>query len=451
MKVARFQTDRSILELALNKAVNDIINFATEKFNSQQIPEVEFAYSYYKKSRKGHTAVTNNYKIKSYPDFQWEHSEWILSNQSFRELQIELEKFLHKNGVENENFPISDLAKPMLVHYFSEENYFKNNPERIKSVVQSFINDITSREITEISIYNIENFKSYKSFVLDDGIEFNPIDAESLALFSQDKYRSGPHSNPYIKGDSWLCVYKKRIRKKDIYSTHEIRREFENKLLISLTLLDCGAPGFRLLQSRIESYYLGMGIHGSSIVVQCGFNGKAYINKNTLEIFSSYYLSISNKKTKEYYHSVFERIRDSLNRGSHKDRFVDLVIILEMLLASDTDHLESTYRFKFRGAYLTKGCGLGVAKVRLRLFSDIYNLRSAIVHGPKRKNPSKEIDRINKEVNRLMPTLRKITIVVMRWYLDHMDKYPDKLLSQLDEIMVDAPVGKSIQSELESK
>jgi len=442
MHSVKFRNERKELEMALFELVEYMIRFAEKKLGSRKIPTYKFSYTYRRRNESGSSNRTDEYEIQDYATFSFENKKGILPSQGYQNLRRLTGEFVDTHGVELDSFPRAEYAEMMVRHYFEGERYFSVNSARIADCVNEFINDITSDYIAYKLIYNIEQFDACQEFTLAKDIKFEKIDDLSLAVYSSDNLRTGTYPEPLLYSDSWLITVFHKCKKTDVDSINEVKPKFEKKLLVSLNLLQSGGPRFRLVFKSMDSNYLSRGMGSSRNIILCGNNDSMFLDKSALDQFRSYFSILSSAKVLDHYFSLFERIKDSLNRGSYQDRFVDLVIVLEMLLASDTEHLESTYRFKFRGAYLTKGIGLGSAKKRLQLLSRIYSLRSDIVHGPSNPKKVKEIDKLQKEIREYEPKLRLIVITVLRWYLKHLDKYPNNMLPLLDEIMVSAPIEK---------
>lgn len=111
-----------------------------------------------------------------------------------------------------------------------------------------------------------------------------------------------------------------------------------------------------------------------------------------------------------------------------EDQFVDYVIALERLLASDSPQLETTFRFRLRGAALLPGT-FGDAQEGMSLMSKLYALRSGIVHGSAKSS----------DINKLLRVAEDVLRTVFRWYLTHTDANtsPQEIIAKLDNALVE--------------
>jgi Apea-like HEPN len=90
-----------------------------------------------------------------------------------------------------------------------------------------------------------------------------------------------------------------------------------------------------------------------------------------------------------------------------EDQLVDFTIGLERLLAADTAQLESTFRFRLRGAALLSEKFFGTVDERIELMNKLYSLRSAVVHGRA----------TDTDVREYTPRAEEALKKVIEWYL----------------------------------
>jgi len=120
-------------------------------------------------------------------------------------------------------------------------------------------------------------------------------------------------------------------------------------------------------------------------------------------------------------------MRTAASRREAEDHLVDCVIGLERLLAPDTSHLKSTFRFQLRGAALLPDRFGGPAE-RIKLLKELYGLRSKVVHGGAEQE----------KVDRFCIKAEEILREVVLWYLEHGAAIGDAqaVVKRIDEVMI---------------
>ena len=116
------------------------------------------------------------------------------------------------------------------------------------------------------------------------------------------------------------------------------------------------------------------------------------------------------RKTKDGLHITADRFVRYLRMNNSRDALVDLCICLESLIESQT---EISFRFATCLAKITR---LKDAETISDLLSDLYDLRSKVVHG---SNPSKEHKKIEPNVVKLRLVARAILTVYVFYLTEH--------------------------------
>jgi Apea-like HEPN len=112
-------------------------------------------------------------------------------------------------------------------------------------------------------------------------------------------------------------------------------------------------------------------------------------------------------------HITADRYVRYLRADDSPDGLVDLCICLESLIESQT---EVSFRF---GVCLSKICGLKDARGSAEILSDLYSLRSKVVHG---SDPSRE----HRKVQPNLLNLRRIARSVLVTYILYLTKHSKK-------------------------
>src|SRR5262249_10575839 len=128
------------------------------------------------------------------------------------------------------------------------------------------------------------------------------------------------------------------------------------------------------------------------------------------------------------------RLRMSSARSHDEDHVVDCVIALENLLASDSPQLETTFRFRLRGAAILPE-SFGNVPERIKLMGQLYELRSKTVHGSKTAHGGgRKSDSVADQMGEVAAEAERILRAILIWFLERCDRFEklDRTLAELD-------------------
>jgi hypothetical protein len=174
---------------------------------------------------------------------------------------------------------------------------------------------------------------------------------------------------------------------------------------------------------------------GGQAIASSGIGDNISLTSKDIERFRAAFQAVRRIHTDDRLKRLrlpFRRLRSAATRRENEDRFVDYVIGLERLLAPDTPQLETTFRFRLRGAAILPA-RFGSPRERIKLMSDLYSLRSRVVHGGE----------YDEDLKKMAPVAEDVLRTVLLWYLNLQDFTGnlDATLRQLDEALVEGGSG----------
>ena len=279
------------------------------------------------------------------------------------------------------------------------------------------------------SVYVVESFVASEHFQLDDEVEFRKIDDDDIDRFGREPWsRRLPVQAPWLDTRQWICDIRHSGAKS--FDTINWHNEGVQEIVTALALTKSGSANFKQLGSYLESPFLHSGTgSGGRPISSGGIAGPVDLSAKDIEEFKSNYGRVQRiqNNSKSLLQLPLRRMRAASERTASEDKLVDYVIGLERLLARDTPALESTWRFRLRGAALLPE-SFGDAKQRMKLLGDLYGARSGIVHG----NVSDD------KVIELLPKAEAALRSIILWYIRRTEAgaNADQIGSELDEALV---------------
>jgi hypothetical protein len=298
--------------------------------------------------------------------------------------------------------------------------------------VDEFKDDLTSsREQIEL-VYHVEGLRCDSPFALWDGkIHLGPVSDEDLVKYAERREVMLGSQVSYLNAADWIC----RIRKEgDKLSFNDLNSAGDalDHVLNAISLLSEGNARFRLLSKDVTNTFLSVGRISGGDPMNSGRGGPIHLTSpdvTTLDNLLRKIVRVSTDERLKLLRHPLRRMRTAANRRSAADAFLDTVVALEGLLAHDTPALESTYRFRLRGAALLSG-EFGSPQERLKSLGDMYKLRSRIVHG---ENVATTLDPLLGQASRILKS-------IFTRYLEFSESIkPEDVIHLVDEWMVKQP------------
>lgn len=365
---------------------------------------------------------------------QPELSERLNADPAVRRFLSAATDFADKKGSQPPGLSPSaeDLAFRLLAVYFDRVGSFRLDDTTLNEVCTQFVYDLEASTATVESIFLIERFNASAQFNLSDGISFRAISDEDIDRFGRVLGFPGTRvpDHPWLDANNWICEIQQLSPKHtmEIINRHD---EFADQVIGALNLSAEGRSYFTLLANRWKSPFVGSGTtrsgrgHATS-----GIGNDIDISTEDVESFKSIYWKIEQVHTVDklkHLQLPFRRLRLAAARTNDEDRLVDYVVGLERLLSPDSENLETTFRFRLRGAALLPK-SLGNPRERIDLMNSLYRLRSRVVHG----------NADTSEVNEFLPKAETVLKAIFLWYLNHIDTFSDSqaVIRELDEALV---------------
>lgn len=325
------------------------------------------------------------------------------------------------------------MANAVLPLYFENVGTLSVDEDELTRVCTDYIAELTAPEVKIVTTCQVKGFSAEHAFDLAPGIKFRRVSEDDVDRFGRMVLPGFRGALPDIDTRCWFCEVEKSVPKAENVG---IDLETVGRIAGALNLTVRGRAIFAVLASHPKSSFSQHWMSGGSPVATSRMGSPIALDGPLLERFKSIYKEIV--PLNKVLQLPFRRMRSASDRIEQEDQLVDYVIGLERLLASDSDRLETTFRFRLRGAALLPD-SFGSTRDRIQLMSKLYGWRSDVVHG----NLSvSQLDGLNEMVRKAEDVLREILL----WHIRRgptLDN-PKQIVQRLDEAMVDG--GRSWSS-----
>lgn len=416
---------------SLSKLVKKINEFALFKLKSKVIPNVDYQIEYYKPQKdnpSSYALKVDDIKTRCFHPFYNKNIKEIYCFDDYVQLNNKCNEYADKFAEQlGRHYWKKDYARIMILEYYDKVGSFNLVEDVVSDVVSDFYSAIHSKYEKIYIVYSFRNFNAENSFSLNREISFHPVIYDDLKEYSiKDKWNYQTR-HPLYSTD-WICEILANGRKDtydDINNSNKIIDNIQNALF--LTKKGCTAA--RLKVKKNQNPFLSEGSQIGGLKKSSGIGNPIFLDVTEIKKFKFYYRiirTIENDSKYKFLRYPLIKIRDAVNRSEQSDTFLDYIIALETLIAHDTEALESTFRFRLRGAFILSS-EFGNARSRIDLLTRLYGIRSDIVHGRSLKVY------IHKEVLKVDDIVRSI----FRYYLHRIYRSnPEKLIRIIDEKMV---------------
>ncbi len=324
-------------------------------------------------------------------------------------------------------------AETILTEYFGRVGHLGLDDGVLAQVCSEFINDVRSKTAVVRSIYWVQDLQAPSEFSLDQEVQFRPLTAVDIDTFG--RISANPLSRRqthWLNSRDWVCEIR-QVTTKDTLEVINRQHDMVELISAALNLTSPGSAQLTLLDQSIDSPFVSVGRTSGGLAVRTAASGGSLtLSESDVAIARAVFGRIRQVQTESSYRHLrlaYRRLRTAASRGQQEDVLIDYVIGLESLLARDTPQLETTFRFRLRGAALLSE-SFGKPRRRIKRMGDLYSLRSAIVHGS-----ADEAD-----VSATLPFAENAFREIFLWYLDHAESLgaTERILQALDEEMVAA-------------
>jgi hypothetical protein len=317
----------------------------------------------------------------------------------------------------------TDLVVAPLIDYYNTTGTLTLDEDVLYEICHRFTEVADNPDMTVGTVYLVEKFSAPSEFSLDERIVFRPLSVDDVDKFGRMYAFTGPYGRPpRLDMRHWICEIR-HTGPKNTYEAINRSQYFPDQIAAALALATGGGSRFHLIRNSVVTPYLSMGIVVGGTPFSSGPQGEPVaLTEDGIQQFQFYYRKVrrileSNHRKYRHLQLPIRRLRAASQRTVSEDQFVDYIIGLERLLASDTPALEVTFRFRMRGAALLPD-EFGNAEARLKLMGDLYTLRSEIVHGNKKATAD--------EIQRHLPIAERVLKSILRWFMKASEKYPSE-------------------------
>jgi len=416
---------------SLSNLVKKINEFALLKLKSKAIPNVDYQIEYYKPDKDNSSSCTlkvDDIKTRCFHPFYNKNIKEIYCFDDYVQLNNKCNEYADKFAEQlGRHYSKKDYARIMILEYYDKFGSFNLEEDVVSDVVSDFGHAIHLKYEKIFLVYSFQNFNAENSFSLNKEISFHPVTYEDLKIYSvKDQWNFQTHSRIHLT--DWICEISTNGRKDtydDINNANEIIHNIQNALF--LTKKGCTTVHLKL--KVIQNPFLSEGSQIGGLKKSSGIGNPIFLDVTDIQRFINYYKIIRKIENDDNFYFLrypLKKIRDAVNRSEKSDTFLDYIIALETLIAHDTEALESTYRFRLRGAFILNS-EFGTARLRINLLSKLYGIRSDIVHGRK----------IKEDMYKLVLKLDDIVRSIFQYYLHRLYRAnPKDLIRVIDEKMV---------------
>ncbi len=364
----------------------------------------------------------------------WTYGEQLNELPPVVQLGTVLKDFADRHG----GFPASswidgsmDMAMRVIHVYFTKSGRLAVDRAVAREVIRDYCVDLAAPTITVRSVFQVENFSAPCPFSLSEEIHFRPISPDDIKEQARMQLAPFPYARPWLNSRDWICEVNKK-GPRDTFEAVNWHNEGLRYIATTLALASPGTARLTLLRSRHASPFLGAGtVSGREPTLTGPGGGSLQLHKDAIQLAQKLYprvVSALSGGGPQYLQLALRRFIAAAQRREPEDQLIDYVIGLESLLAPDTDRLETTIRFRLRGAVLLPP-RFGEHRERIDLLNKLYEVRSKVVHGGADK------DTVVGCVPRAEDALR----YVLRWFMDDSRWKCDvkAIVKELDEKMVE--------------
>lgn len=300
--------------------------------------------------------------------------------------QTELEAVISAAGIQPQQITFGYLLALVHAWYGLPEPFNSTHPageELLDTIADAVVGNKSTTTYRDALVY-VD--LGGEPVVLKPGIVLRPVSEDELYELSQEKFPSEPYIIQFSPSDKWTIL--------EIQLEHTIEDGpgisgtiYNIREAIIAGLASAGAVNFMLLPLGMETNFginaTGRSFHWSQLPREVGRGlprPPSTLSPNTRKTIVDMWPRVKEIMIKGNYLALpLRRLVDGLGRTRLNDKIIDYSIGLEALL-TEGERQELEYRFALRGATILQEGGAD----RHRSFDelkDLYNARSAIVHG----------------------------------------------------------------------
>lgn len=351
-------------------------------------------------------------------------------------------KFLPFHG----SFMTEHEGELLILRYFNRVAALRVDEGVLRALCHEYQEDLRADTVAVRAVYQVHGFDADEPFSLASGFDFRPIndqDIDAHGRTSIDQFGLVPKPfDQFLFRDDWVCVIEQRVSKDSMEGVNRFGEEIED-VAAALNLTTSGRVLFSLLEKQVKSPFLPAGRAGGGgrQIATSRIGESVALKQHDVERFQRNFVRVARIGSDDrlaYLRLPLRRLRMSASRTHDEDHVVDCVIALENLLANDSPQLETTFRFRLRGAAILRE-EFGTVEERIKLMGRLYDLRSKTVHGAKAAHGGgRGTAQIATELRRAADDAERVLRAILLWFVERCEE-PERLsrtLAELDGAMV---------------
>ena len=422
---------RSLIELAVQAAL--------ETFGSASLPTTQAQSMWLVPTEPGRLSNhTVTYEVRDIGLFWGRCRNRLRSAEQWNQARVAVDRYIELIGAKPGGAWIVDTEIGYLERtldlYFDRAGAFKVELGIVSQVVDELIAYLNKDSIDIVCLFALEDFSAPNEFHLGDNARVRPIRQEELREFGL--IREGPirpgftNSGECPQSEWWICEAH-ITNPKGTFIGWNYAQAFQDKVRLGLHLFKEGRFSVIPLRTfqlepfeRMMSGFGGLRTWGSRRGEHYSLSSDEFEELN--EFWQQYQEVVD--QDNHYLQLPGRRLDTSAARAQAQDAIVDYVIGLEGLLSTASERTEIRYRFAVRGSVILAEKP-DQRPLLFRQLKNLYDLRSAIVHGG---TPTKED--LEAALSLGETALRKC----WKWYLEHYrtDKDNKKGVERIDELLL---------------
>lgn len=292
-----------------------------------------------------------------------------------------------KTSSESQSFDITKVLEIVLVTTFGINPTLDDFENVLIEELEKLEKIFTGKKTRTVEIYPIKNvdiYEGFETFFLEDDIYLKKLSDKEINYFDYDERTS------FLTGSDSRLALAIEYDQEIVFSSNEnpaIPKNVEkirvqNHLIFSLNLLYSGSIAFNESCRYYLDYYSNFGVRASSAnYIPLNPFKRVTLNHGAFEDWTKKYRLLS-KNNLSPYQLALTRLSEAERRINILDVIIDGVIALESILLNDVgnEKTRGELRFRFSVNYATL-FPKDERKKQRKTASDIYELRSSIVHG----------------------------------------------------------------------
>ena len=426
--------NRSVLPALLKEAVLAVITLAEKQNLGPELPTNRYEVMWMQPMDESSSSGMREERTEPSIQLLWSTLEADLkATPEVQDLNSAVEDITQEYGVSIKGMPgflRGYQSERLLQVYFERVGALLLDEGTVTQVCRDYLEDLQAPDAVVAIFFLVENFSAPSLFHLTDEIQFRPVSPDDIDSFGREPISFFPRTRPVLNLKDWVCEVH-TVGSKDTAGAFDRHNDLVDEIAVALNLTKEGRVIFTLLANYYQSPFYDAGtVSGGQAVPTGGIGGKITLDSSDIKVFESSFRAVQSIMAGTKQRGLrlpLRRLQAAARRRESEDRLVDYVIGLERLLANDSPQLETTFRFRLRGAALLPE-SFGSPRQRIALMNRLYGALSDVVHGKAKES----------EVGELLPKAENVLRTVLLWYIHNKPTHwtIPRVIQDLDDALV---------------